>query len=71
MLTYLKDVILDVYENKNTRKEHFGAMALLQALFWIEKNVQTTWITEMLVQSLQPATWSFRVLMKNQAANIY
>lgn len=49
---YLKEVILDVYENKNTRKEHYGTMALLQALLCInrfQKDVQTTM---MLVQSL-------------------
>lgn len=71
---YLKEVILDAYENKNTRKEHYGTMALLQALLCInrfQKDVQTTWITKMLVQSLKPATWSIRVLIKNQGANTY
>lgn len=59
MLAYFKEVILDVFESKNNRKEHHGTIAFLQALFWIQKNVQTTEITEMRLLSLQPATWTF------------
>jgi len=71
LLIYLKEVILDVYENKNAGKEDYGTMTLLQALFWIQTDAQSSWITELLVQSLEPASWSFRGLMKNQGADVY